>query len=382
MTLRVLMLNNEYPPFGGGTATINHGLLEAVAGRSDVSIDLVTVGTESATIRTADNVVVHYLPLPPVNIHHASNMELLRFALNGLIYAGRLHTTRRFDVCFAWCSLPAGAMALALRWARGLPYVVRTSGPDIPDFEERYTRSLRLLGPVLTQVWRFARTIVVKSERERQLMAPYSGSLKIETITNAITVRGMDSRRSKRDHELRILNVGRHIERKGQEDIIRALAALRGGSCTYTADFVGTGDSEDTHRELARTLGVSDLVRFHGYVAREQLEAHLDAADVFVLPTRNEGMSVATLEAMASGLPIVSTFGTGMDELVGNDNGALYPAGDINALTRILERFGSCSPPELRALGAASLARARVYSWEHTSEAYVSLLKSVVSKTS
>ena len=71
--------------------------------------------------------------------------------------------------------------------------------------------------------------------------------------------------------------------------------------------MIGEGDARAAYEQYAQALGMADRVHFAGYVPREEIAAHYAAAHVFVLPSYNEGMSVATLEAMAAGLPVIVT---------------------------------------------------------------------------
>ncbi len=110
--------------------------------------------------------------------------------------------------------------------------------------------------------------------------------------------------------------MARLIERKGQQLLIQAVHELRRQGVELTLELVGTGDAEAAYRSLAQGLGVSGQVNFRGYIPREEIPAVYAAAHVFVLPSYNEGMSVATLEAMAAGLPVMVSRTGGIAELV------------------------------------------------------------------
>ena len=144
----------------------------------------------------------------------------------------------------------------------------------------------------------------------------------------------------KRDgSSLRILSVGRLVEKKGFEYGIRAIAELkrRGIACEY--DVVGGGPLEEMLRDLAKTLGVDDCVRFHGAQARDYILSLHRNANVFAAPSvtaRNaeqEVIPIVLMEAMASGLPVVSTHHASIAELVeDNVSGFLVPERDAGAL--------------------------------------------------
>jgi glycosyltransferase involved in cell wall biosynthesis len=142
-----------------------------------------------------------------------------------------------------------------------------------------------------------------------------------------------------------------------------------------TLNLIGTGDAEAANRALANELGVAERVQFSGYVPREQIAQRYAAADVFVLPSFNEGMSVATLEAMAAGLPTVVTRTGGTAELVADgESGLVFGWGDIDTLTKHLARLANDRSLTQR-MGAAARARAAQFSWDVAVERYLGLFQ-------
>src|SRR3989442_13490281 len=114
-------------------------------------------------------------------------------------------------------------------------------------------------------------------------------------------------------------------------------------------------------------------MRTDGYVTLQQNAARSAAAHVFALPSFNEGMSVATLEAMAAGLPVVTTRTIGTDELVEEGgNGLTFGWADVDALAAHL-RLLATDRPRARRMGAASRARAQSFSWDAAALKYLGM---------
>ncbi|MEP3420186.1 MAG: glycosyltransferase [Erythrobacter sp.] len=109
--------------------------------------------------------------------------------------------------------------------------------------------------------------------------------------------------------------VGALIERKGQDIAIAALAKIEGARLI----LVGKGDDETHLRQLARDLGLADRVHFAGSLDHDLLPIILSAADVMVLPTMNEGLANAWVEALACGTPVVTCDVGGARELITNN---------------------------------------------------------------
>jgi glycosyltransferase involved in cell wall biosynthesis len=111
------------------------------------------------------------------------------------------------------------------------------------------------------------------------------------------------AQRSERTGGVRLLFVGRLVRTKGLRDAVRAIAQLPRGMVTL--DVVGVGDDGDICRDLARSLGVGDDVRFHGWVPHERVLDFFRTADVFLFPSYREAGGIVVTEAMAAGLPVI-----------------------------------------------------------------------------
>ena len=317
--MRVLMLNNEFPPLGGGTGTVNQALLRQFSKFPSVEIDLITsaLGTDHEDEKFAENIHIYKVPVNNRNIHHSSNRELTTYAMRGLRFAWKLHREQPYDLCLAWSAVPAGAMALALKLLIKLPYLVRVSGPDIPGFERRYGRLYPILTPIIRGTWQGAKIVVAKCESEAELIRAVDKNVNLTLIPNGVNFDAFKPGDPISNGEpLRLLCVGRLIERKGQYQLIMAMKYLKEQGVIVSLDLIGKGDAEDRYRALAIDLGVENEVRFIGYVPREEIAKYYATAHVFVLASYNEGMSVATLEAMATGLPVVTTRTGGSADLI------------------------------------------------------------------
>lgn len=146
-------------------------------------------------------------------------------------------------------------------------------------------------------------------------------------------------------------SLGRLEAQKGYDVLVRALPALPG----VAAVLVGDGSERVALERLAGELGVSDRLRITGWL--EEGRAELAAFDVFVLPSRYEGLPLAVLEAMLAGVPVVaSDVGSVRDAIRDGHTGLLVPPGDATRLAGAIRR---ALEPELgKRLGAAARAQA------------------------
>ncbi|WP_437578806.1 glycosyltransferase family 4 protein [Sorangium sp. So ce887] len=160
---------------------------------------------------------------------------------------------------------------------------------------------------------------------------------------------------------------------KAHDVLLRALSRLRDRGVAVTVLIVGDGDERDRIHGLARELGIHGKeARFLGF--RKDVPDLLLAADFFVLPSRDEGLPLAVLEAMARSLPVVVTPVGGVPEVVRNEeHGLLVPVDDPGALAVAIERLAR-DPALARRLGEAGHARVRDdFSFEKMTRKYEQL---------
>jgi len=163
---------------------------------------------------------------------------------------------------------------------------------------------------------------------------------------------------------LRIVSVARLTEKKGLDVAVKASAILkqRGGQFQYT--IIGNGDQDQMMRDFIAHEEMDDCVTMPGFKPQEEIRKALNEADIFLLPSKTaadgdmEGIPVALMEAMAVGLPVVSTFHSGIPELIEhNVSGWLVKEDDAEALADTLLKL---SQGEVDVAPVVSAARQKV----------------------
>lgn len=174
----------------------------------------------------------------------------------------------------------------------------------------------------------------------------------------------------------RMVWTGRLTAQKGLDILLKALEQVSIKGRQFNLEIIGEGPKQGSLIELTRTLGLDKFVCFRGALPRDAIRAELVNADVFVLPSRYEGMSNSALEAMEAGLPLLLTCCGGIDTWLDDSIGWLCEPGDVQGLTDALLRMFAAPDEKLLAMGRRARGIAeRKFSIEKISQQNADLLQ-------
>jgi glycosyltransferase involved in cell wall biosynthesis len=178
-----------------------------------------------------------------------------------------------------------------------------------------------------------------------------------------------------RPDDFLIISIGRLVKRKGFDVAIQALAALPDQKMKYL--IIGDGPEEQVLKALAKDLGVQDRVLFLGFQPEDKKYQYLAVADIYLLSSLHEGFGICLMEAMYSGLPIVSTDNGGQTDLLDDGRNALLaPAGDPGALAAKIKALVADYDARLR-MRADNKKDIDKYSIKNVAGEYLSVLSGV-----
>lgn len=276
------------------------------------------------------------------------------------------HERAPFDLLHAQYGYPTGLAALKASAATGVPNAVSIQGGDghwVGSCCATHDRAMKAVlghaGALLIGSRSFAEEVY-----ENHGVPPEDFTI----IPGAVDTRRFRPHDEERVGEISgepaLLYHGRVDSRKGVLDFLRAGRLLADRGVRARLIVSGIGPDVQSAKDLASDLGLGERVRFSGYAPYEQTPEVYRAAEIFVSPTYAEGFSNTILEAMATGLPVVSTNAVGVvDCLTDGENALLVEPGDVEALADALRRLLADGGPRPR-LARTALAEAReVYSW-------------------
>lgn len=339
--LRILHVYKDYFPVLGGIENHVRVLAEAQAAMghqvivSVCAIGRVTIIEDLAGVRVVKSGRLTTVASMPISASQPLAIARLRP-----------------DIIHMHSPFPLGELAASV-FSHGAPLVI-THHSDVV----RQKGLLRLYGPLLRRVLRRADRVIATSQNYADTspwLAPVRGKCSIVPL-------GVDHRRftpgegATKGGECRLLFAGRLRYYKGLDGLLHSLVRLPG----VALDVCGDGPMRAQWERLAQEVGVADRVRFLGEVDDAELPELYRRAGIFVLPanSRAEAFGTVLLEAMASGLPCVTTeVGTGTSWVVRDGvTGLVVPAGNPEALTAALTRLLADLDERAR-MGAAGRAR-------------------------
>jgi colanic acid/amylovoran biosynthesis glycosyltransferase len=172
----------------------------------------------------------------------------------------------------------------------------------------------------------------------------------------------------------RILIVGRLSPEKGHLVLVEALGSLTSRDVEAEVEIVGAGPFEAAIRQAVSASGLDSKVHFAGELAPAQVAERLAAADIFCMASFSEGLPISIMEAMAVGVPVVTTWISGIPELaVHGETAMTVPPGDAEALARALRRVIEDHSLRERMIGSARAAVERLHSRERSGAALAAL---------
>jgi len=367
------MLNYEYPPLGGGAANATYYILKEFSQKDGIEIDLVTSSATSKfeIERIGKNITIYKLPINKKEIHYWTQKEIFLYSLKALKYINKLNVTN-YDLIHAFFGIPCGAVAYLFR--KKIPYIVSLRGSDVPGFNSRFSSQYVFLKPITKQVWKASGAIIANSKGLKELALKTDEKAEIDIIYNGISIEEFSAKTDYHKEYFTALTVARLIERKGIDDLIRAIHLLvRDGVTNVNLKIIGKGNMEEQLKALSTELNVTEYINFLEYVPHEELSFHYLTSDVFVLPSKNEGMSNTVLEAMASGLPIITTDTGGTAELI-DGNGIIVPINSPHSIKNAILRYNNSFEIK-RKHGIRSKEIAEKLNWNEIMKEYFEIYK-------
>lgn len=366
--MKILMLNYEYPPLGGGAAPVTRSLSEELVLQGH-EVDVVTMGYKGLPKEEDINgVQVYRVPSIRQKLEMCTFHEMLSYCISASRFLPKLLRENDYEINHTHFIIPTGAVSSL--YHNKVPFIVTTHGSDVPGYNpDRFQFQHVLFKPFSTIVLNRASCITSPSRFLKEKIIQNYGEQKITVIPNGISVNTYLPQKKER----KILTVSRLFERKGVQYVVEAMKDIEG----FEYVICGDGPYRAQLEEQIERLHLGYKVKLRGYLEAEQLKQEYESASIFVLPSASENFPVVLLEAMSVGCACITSNTTGCAEVVG-DAALLVPPKDSEAIKRQLLTLMN-DPEKCRDLGARGRERVEQhFTWSSITKEYLNLYEKVL----
>jgi phosphatidylinositol alpha-1,6-mannosyltransferase len=360
--VNALLVTNDFPPAPGGESTWYAAICAALPPSAVTVLAPRMPGDRAVDAALPYRVIRRWAPAWPYPLSRFVQIALFT------AHAGALARRQRASAVHV-AHLYLGPVGFALWRLRRTPYVLYLHGGEMAPFMR-----FRTIRAAVSAIIAGAQQVVMNSTFTRRHYAAFG----IEHPHTEILTIGVDTVRFRPDVDASvvrrrlgldgarvILTVGRLVERKGHDTVIRALPRVRDAVGPVRYVIAGAGPEASRLTALARESGCEADVVFAGRVPEEELPAYYAACDVFIMPSRElpqrdgvEGFGIVFLEAGACGRPVIGGRSGGIaDAVLDGTTGRLVDPLSVSEVADALIRMLQ-DPDEAERLGRAGRARA------------------------
>ncbi len=342
---KILVLNYEFPPLGGGGGVATYKLAKGFI-ENGYKVDYLTSHYKGLKkFEVIDGINVYRVKVfGRKDLKTASIISLLSFPFCALIKGVSLCLSNKYEFINTQFVVPTGPLGFLLSKIFRIKNILSLHGGDIYDPTKKSSpHKNKFLRKVIRFLLNQADVIVAQSSNTKENTEKYyqpKKEIKIIPLPYEIVNFKKVSRAELglKDDKKYLIGVGRLIKRKGFEYLIKSLAFLdKEIECLIISD----GPEKDNLKKLAIEFGIEDRVHLLGYLPTEEKKfQYLAVSDIFVLSSIHEGFGIVLQEAMQVGLPIVSTnIGGQVDLIKEGENGLLVNIEDEKAIAEAVKKI-------------------------------------------
>lgn len=373
--MRILVLNYEFPPVGGGGGRVAESLCRELVKRGH-EIHVQTAHLKGLPkIETRDGYTIYRSFSFRRRADTCTIPEMGAYILTNILPTWRQINSWKPDVIHVHFAVPSGCIAWIMKCLTGTPYLLTAHLGDIPGGNPDQTGSMfKLIKPMTNPIWDRASAVTTVSESNKQL-ALKSYDVPVEVIPNGIKLKRIDPQMLHIHQPIKLVFAGRFNPQKNLLFLVDILKAC--ADHDWEMDLIGDGPLFFQVKEKVSCLGLIERVKMHGWVPADVAENLTSQGDILLLPSTSEGMSVVGVQALGYGLAILGSDIGGINDVVRNGlNGFLCPVNDLKSFSSGL-RLMLSSKNKLLEMRKASLSMAADFDLDGIVKRYEQILMKV-----
>jgi glycosyltransferase involved in cell wall biosynthesis len=371
--MKILVLNYEFPPIGGGGGQAAADLCRALANRGHLIRVITSLGPGVEKFETQQGYRIQRVNVGRRTAARASFLSMLRYLLAGFIPAYRQIRSWAPDVIHVHFAVPTGVLAWVLHRLTGTPYLLTVHLGDVPGGVPQKTgKWFRWVLPFTPPIWRRAGRVVAVSEYTRHLATTHY-DVPIDVIPNGVPLK--QGLRVQVQSPPQFLFAGRFQPQKNLHFLVDALGEVR--DLEWRCVLVGDGPQRQSVQNRVRENGLESRINFTGWISPQEVDDLMARSDILVMPSLSEGLPVVGVQALANGLALVVNQAGGLSELVNDGiNGRSCLVGDESCFIQAL-RWCLSDRERLMKMKSSSLEEAKAFDIERITDLYESKLHEV-----
>lgn len=343
--MRVLFLNYEFPKLDGESGETCYYLLREYSKNPEIEIDFVTTSEDDQyhLLKMGDRITIHGLPIKQSygESYDQIKKNLKSFAKISLDFSIELAKQKDYDLIHAFSVFPCAIVARKLGKKLKLPYVVTLRKGDVFVYSKKGGIADKITAFYVAKALEESLFLVANTQLLKDSMLNLEPKKEISIIRSGIDVAEYFPDTSKRSAgEMRIICVSTLSPMRGVRSLIQAFKILSGRYDQVRLTIVGDGNERKSLEDLVQGLELKGKIEFVGAISGEDVIEHYQRASIFVRPSLEDTKNRIVLEAMASGLPVITTDTEGISEIIfDKQNGFIVKKKDPDDLAEKIENF-------------------------------------------
>lgn len=368
--MKILMLNHEFPPVGGGASPITFELCQQLV-QMGHRVDVVTMHYgDLPRFETVDGVNIYRTPAIRKRPNICYTHELATYVPGALIKTIRLARREKYDITHCHFIIPGGPLAWLVSKSTGIPFIITCHGTDVPGHNpDRFGMLHKLIKPAWRFLARRSTVLTSPSQTLRELILKNCPAAKVKIIPNGIYT----DRFKPGDKNKSILMCSRIFQFKGFQYAIEAIKSME---LDWQVNIIGQGPYLPELKRLAEDSKTP--IKFWGWLDKSDPRFYelFSESSIFIFPSEAENFPSVLLEALASGMAIITSTAGGCPEVVGKA-GLLVEPRDTDGIRKMLVKLVE-SDQLRRQLGEAALKRAEHFNWKKIAQQYLNCYDDVL----
>ena len=323
--LRILVINYEYPPIGGGGGVICRDISEEI---SQMGHQVTVVTSEFHGLPKNEIINGVRIIRVPVALRNKQNVasfpSMLSYVPLSILKVKRLLKNESFDIINTHFAIPSGPAGNFISKKYGIPNVLSIHGGDIFDPSKFISphKTIGLRETVRRMILNADRVIAQSSDTKRNATNLYNIQRNIDIIPLGIKPNNFGNKIRRElglsEGKIILVTVGRLIARKNLEEMLQIMSRIK-KDFSYELIIIGDGPAKEPLQQSIKDLGLSNEVKLLGRINEELKFQYLGCSDIYLSTAIHEGFGIVFLEAMECGLPIICYDRGGQVDFLKND---------------------------------------------------------------